>query len=636
MKKSFNRSRQQSEGSSLLAVLFVIVAASVIVASVATLTQSSAQLAYRSRQMTSATYAAEALLERAYLIWQKEMVKSPKGRATNGQLKAAIKLDQLIPKETENDKLAALSYPATFNGVDNLSIYALKADGTPITESEGLPAAFETSNSGAPAVVFRYRIVAYATSEVSGKSPITIGVERTFTRRDDSLSMGVFLQDSAGIHPGDKLIFDKECQVHSNGTIYAASYANTANSFLQFQGPVSYVNGYVEGFPPGQTTSTPKAPVWNDSKAYSNSGTRAEQLKPSPMLKPAGIDQGTQGSPDNPNTAGGYREIIEIPQAGEDPYSAARMYNLADIIILVNQTNASEQNPKVTVTVMGNGGTELSSGATNAIIRALTSPKSNTVDRGKIYDRREQADVEVTTLRLDALGDAIASNVPNFNGVLYIGDVSKSASGKKKAIRLTNGARLPGSQSSKSTPGFTVASMNPIYIQGDYNTDSRNSAGDYNPANLPSNQSTTGKTETSEGAHIPAAILADAVTLLSNSWSDDRSALYEPGDRPASSTTVQASIVAGVSLVKSESDQHIQGGAHNILRLLEDWTGDTLTFNGSLTQLYGSQEFNGTWSVYPIYYPGNRRIMYDAGLRQRRPPGQPPITTFTRGEWRRI
>ena len=55
-------------------------------------------------------------------------------------------------------------------------------------------------------------------------------------------------------------------------------------------------------------------------------------------------------------------------------------------------------------------------------------------------------------------------------------------------MRLINGGTLP-------TDGLTVASQNPVYIQGDYNTTSASTRGS-------------------------AAVFADAVTILSNNWKD--------------------------------------------------------------------------------------------------------------------
>ena len=80
--------------------------------------------------------------------------------------------------------------------------------------------------------------------------------------------------------------------------------------------------------------------------------------------------------------------------------------------------------------------------------------------------------------------------------------------------------------------------------------------------------------------HVPAAIIADAVTLLSNGWNDIRSFVNpaSPGGRPATTTGYRVAIVAGNSLPfprptgwAAAEDSGTDGGAHNFLRLLEGW-----------------------------------------------------------------
>src|SRR5208337_5602314 len=62
--------------------------------------------------------------------------------------------------------------------------------------------------------------------------------------------------------------------------------------------------------------------------------------------------------------------------------------------------------------------------------------------------------------------------------------------------------------------GFTVASENPVYIQGDYNSATTPTEDTFFPV-LPS--TTPGADET---GYVPAAVIADAVTLLSRNWDD--------------------------------------------------------------------------------------------------------------------
>ena len=124
---------------------------------------------------------------------------------------------------------------------------------------------------------------------------------------------------------------------------------------------------------------------------------------------------------------------------------------------------------------------------------------------------------------MGGINDALKSG--NFNKVnlsaspvIYISDVSAdpSDSSKQRAIRLSNGSILPSG-------GLTIASSNPVYVQGDYNTG--RTAGNEPASNVtpdPTNAPAANPAAptTTDYARQPAAVIADAVTVLSNAWND--------------------------------------------------------------------------------------------------------------------
>ncbi len=73
----------------------------------------------------------------------------------------------------------------------------------------------------------------------------------------------------------------------------------------------------------------------------------------------------------------------------------------------------------------------------------------------------------------------------------------------RRALKIVNGGlgNLPN--------GLTIASENPVYVQGNYNAQANDTLAD---------------------PHVPAAIIADAVTLLSNGWNDIRSFVNSPAE----------------------------------------------------------------------------------------------------------
>ncbi|MFQ5658266.1 MAG: PilX N-terminal domain-containing pilus assembly protein, partial [Candidatus Methylomirabilales bacterium] len=98
------------------------------------------------------------------------------------------------------------------------------------------------------------------------------------------------------------------------------------------------------------------------------------------------------------------------------------------------------------------------------------------------YDPREQSNVQVTEIDVKKMTDC--GFMPE-NGILYA-----HQNGNNKGVRLKNGAELPGPTAKNPNGGLTVASENPIYIMGDYNTVKKR----------------------------PAAVMGDAIYALSNNW----------------------------------------------------------------------------------------------------------------------
>lgn len=208
-----------------------------------------------------------------------------------------------------------------------------------------------------------------------------------------------------------------------------------------------------------------------------------------------------------------------------------------------------------------------------------------------IYDAREGDTVTLTTINLEALGtNAVAMDALNDPpaGILYI---SESAS--SKAIRLANGSSLPPG-------GLTVASENPVYIQGDYNSDNK-----------------------------PASVVGDAVTILSNAWNDANSSSTLTS-RVANDTTVKTVIMAGH--VATNGIQY-SGGVENFPRFLEDWSGKTFTYSGSLISLWQSEKATGTW-IYgsPVYEAPTRVWSYGIDFNNL-PPGTPIVRMVQKVGW---
>ena len=152
------------------------------------------------------------------------------------------------------------------------------------------------------------------------------------------------------------------------------------------------------------------------------------------------------------------------------------------------------------------------------------------------------------------------------------------------AVRVVNGIQLPSPGGSRS--GFTLATQFPLYVLGDYNA-----------------KDTTGSalglfgTSTSTLHTYPAALMADSISILSDSWNDSiTTKLPTP-----SSTTVNAAMLTGIVPTNPSIIQNYSGGAENFLRLLESW-GGTLTYNGSMVAMFSSQYATNIWQQSGNYY----------------------------------
>jgi Tfp pilus assembly protein PilX len=177
--------------------------------------------------------------------------------------------------------------------------------------------------------------------------------------------------------------------------------------------------------------------------------------------------------------------------------------------------------------------------------------------------------------------------------------------------------------------GFTIASENPVYIQGDYNTNSSDPF-----------WATAFNAVPTQTTHSAASIIADSVMVLSNQWTDANSLVYptSSGNRtPTVPAYYRAAISAGKSIpfpqptwANVAADFGTDGGMHNFLRYLENWgVGGpvTLNYNGSLVSMYYAEYNTGTYKDGPggtVYSPPARNYFFDVLFLN--PANLPPAT----------
>jgi hypothetical protein len=263
------------------------------------------------------------------------------------------------------------------------------------------------------------------------------------------------------------------------------------------------------------------------------------------------------------------------------------------------------------------------------VTNAVTGAKSYSfVANVSFYDYRERKQVQATQLDVGKLGTWIKNSGPaggagletlaqvfgkNLDSVYVL---NRQAGAGLPAVRVVNGATLPDS-------GLTVATARPIYVQGHYNLNN----GDTTPG-----QANTSLTK-------PAALMGDSITILSGNWSDSYNSGMGLSGRNAVNTTVNAAFLTGI--VESGRDSlgnpHYSGGVENLPRFLENWSGRTFTYNGSMVVMFPSRYATNYWQSTGIYYnPPARRWAFDLNFldQNRLPPLAPSVRKLFREDWR--
>ncbi|MFZ3210611.1 MAG: hypothetical protein WA188_03780 [Terriglobales bacterium] len=226
----------------------------------------------------------------------------------------------------------------------------------------------------------------------------------------------------------------------------------------------------------------------------------------------------------------------------------------------------------------------------------------------------------------------------NTNRILYCGTTGRKnwVSGARHVLKLVDGSlgNLPLNPNPTVyngvtyNGGFTVASENPVYVQGNYNSNATD---------------TTWTTGTDAAGMAAAAVIADAVTLFSNSWDDRVSMLGTSGNtspshlgnRTASTTYYRVAIASGKNMTftypttwpqaANADDIGTDGGIHNFLHLMENWGGTNEYYKGSLASLYYSTYNTGFYKCcVAVYTNGTRDFFFDTDFTS--PYGLPPGT----------
>ena len=228
-------------------------------------------------------------------------------------------------------------------------------------------------------------------------------------------------------------------------------------------------------------------------------------------------------------------------------------------------------------------------------------------------------------------------------GALPAPDCGDASLTRPNALRIINGATINPTVFPK---GLAIATNQPVYILGDLNAASANFVGTTAvPMIVPV------ETSAPFATWRPLMVGGDAITLLSNNWSDAnadwiraRDAAGRTARAPTTTTWAFASISGSVETSMTASS----GGLNNFPRFLENWSG-----SGAATRIFGSlvvgfrsvyqwQRFPQPFTGYGVsdqfaYSAPVRQWVYDTNfnLPSNQPPGTPSFFVQAVKTWKR-
>lgn len=480
-------------------------------------------------------------------------------------------------------------------GVDG-TLQSLASANTPPTPAVGMA---QTGVINTTSATFNY-VASVDVTLPSLKGNVVAKVRRVFSKQQLSpWNFAIFYVDPLEIHPGPP--FTVTGWVQTNSNLY------TGHNTLTFADKVTYASDWFINFMPGdgQHPESPTSPTWPSNLPPA----RDVALQPFGMDATA-IFSTTDANPNNDN----YHELIEVPSAGySDPLLGSRYWDQASVAIKIDASN------NVTIGQPNTDGTITAFSGSNSLYQMFSGAITT---NQTIQDNREAASIRLVTLDVSKIenntgGLSTTFKSSSFNGIVFIYDNSNS-SGSRRGVRLLNGSKIPAT-------GLTVVSLNPIYIQGNFNT------GGSPPSNGNPGDPTT--PQVAGYSRAPCAVIADAVNILSNSWNDANS-FAGTSSRVANNTTVNTAVLAGiVPTAPVGGDGSYSGGAENFPRFNEDWSQATLTYYGSMVELYKSQQSTGEWGKANVYVPPIRHWYFDTSFKTRPPPGSLMVYSYVKGRW---
>jgi len=447
------------------------------------------------------------------------------------------------------------------------------------------------SLAGLKAQVKTYRIESIGTSLVDGGQ---IRLTQDFESANVPIfQWAVFYADELWVEP----VFDMNIngRVHANKDMYIRC-AGSGKVFL-FEDKVTCAGDIIHGFPwvgskgdvrftnnQGTAVSMNQGGTWIDSK-------HPKWYDTASVLWGGMVRDKAFGE-----------EELNLPLAGGDPHK---------MIERAGGSNTDSYENKAGLKIIDGVPYSKIGSVWQDISAFLPSGTINLGSSVSFFDAKEKKQVRNTEIDI---GKLVTSGYYPSNGIIYVSDqTAASSTYGLNGTSLINGDDLNGKP-------MTIACENPIYIQGDFNTNDK----------------------------VPSSVFCDAITLLSDNWDynkaqekDSYGRLYSDyssdvhySKRIPSATEVNLSFLTGDVAADISAKNH-GGGLENLPRFLENWSGREMKIRGSMIQMWKSRQATGTYTYKKYYTAPSRNWGFDTDLEDpsKLPPGTPCVRIFQRTSW---
>jgi hypothetical protein len=617
IKPSFpNRSR----GYIIIMVMIMCAASLLILTGVLNFTYTTANLNMRSNQLSLLQNAAEAATEKVYARISYDFNAYGPGQVNSNYVQGIY--HQITPTSSDNPYFSQFNFSDTTNNGFTYVQLLTNYTGT-------LPTQYTNSFATTSPI---YRIVSNVTSPNSYASGV-IG-----TAQEDVLLALLPITTYAIFYNGELEFSDCATMTVSGRTHSNADICTGSASDLTFNGAVTCCS-IIQSPERGGISYSPV----NENVTY-NSGSSTDVVS-------------VQISIPMTNTI----SIIQMPPSGEAYGSLIgqqREYNKAQVVLVISNSTYANPAAWLTLQTASSGGLPAGDGSaehfaytnaspgllqtnfnwyvsgclTNSIALPFLSLTNTFTDLRQFKTNMFVTQIDIGAFRQWALTNSVVVGKMNstnqeYPTILYVADMRATNNYQMSVVRLVNAQELPNNNGN----GFSVATANPLYVKGDYNT----------TQNFTNFATSIGST--TNGYTVSSALFSDSITLLSSNWSDALSATNLPNRKLPWNMTLNAAIITGNVPSTGTSASTFSGGVHNLTRYLENWSGYTTTYNTSIVCLFASaistnqfqMPYSSSSNPTGYYVPPTRNWGYDPTFYSpnKQPPGVPEALVPIRFNW---